>query len=69
MLIDKHPNTKGRTGAGPTTTLLEEVDKCRAYLHIGGFLSEGENAKIKHRIGKWCKKFEGKVAMVDPNEI
>jgi hypothetical protein len=40
------------------TTTLNRIRECRAMLHLHGFLSEKENAKVKQRINKWVETTE-----------
>lgn len=39
-------------------TMLGRLDYCRAMLCLHGFLSDGENEKIKQRIAEWRKRME-----------
>jgi hypothetical protein len=34
----------------------ERIDMCRAVLHIHGFLSDSEDARVNKRIEKWAEK-------------
>lgn len=59
-ITDKHPDTPTTTSENSNHTFLSKAEQSRAYLYIGGLLSVSENNKIKARIIKWCKKFQGK---------
>lgn len=39
-----------------STIAAERVDQCRTMLHIHGFLSDSEDARVDARITKWAKK-------------
>jgi hypothetical protein len=43
---------------------LERIEMCRAVLHIHGFTSDGEDAKIKARVSKWLIKNGVKAELV-----
>ncbi len=55
-ITDKHPDTQTHD---KTQTLLQRADESRAFLVIGGLLSEAENRKVKERMLRWCQKFQG----------
>ena len=46
---DKSPVWKSQLAA-------KRVDQCRAMLHIHGFLSDSEDARVNARIEKWAAK-------------